>query len=171
MTARAPRYPSPVEDADNRVFLERWREGALYLQRCRGCGESIFYPRPICPHCWSDDLEWQRAAGLGEIVSFSRIYRPNHEAFAAEIPVVLAEIRLHEGARLLARIIDEPADVRSGAPVELLADGWARHGLPLPAFRLLRGSRGSGPCSPASRSTPPGPEPPVPEPQVPPSRG
>lgn len=144
MTAEAPRYPSPVEDVDNRPFLETWRDGALYLQRCRACGRSIFYPRPACPHCWSDDIEWCRSAGVGEIVSFSRIYRPNHEAFARDVPIVLAEIRLREGVALLARVIGDHTQVRSGAGVELLADGWRQHRLPLPAFRLCAQNEPTG---------------------------
>ncbi len=139
MTTGTPKYPLPVADADNRRFLEEWQQGRLSLQHCRACDRSIFYPRPICPYCWSDDLEWRRSTGRGEIVSFSRIHRPNHEAFAAETPVLLAEVRLHEGASLLARIVgDDP--VRSGAPVELVADGWARQGLPLPVFRVMAGT-------------------------------
>lgn len=136
MTAKTINYPCSVEDADNRPFLEAWRGGVLFVQYCRGCGRSIFYPRPVCPHCWSDDLEWRRSAGLGEIVSFSTIYRPNHEAFSSEIPIVLAEIRLSEGAMLLARVLGDHEVVRSGAQVELVTDqrqGWR---LPLPAFRL-----------------------------------
>lgn len=136
MTKETPDYPRPIEDADNRPFLEAWRAGALSLQHCRACGRSSFYPRPICPHCWSADLEWRRSSALGEIVSFSKIHRPNHEAFSNEIPVVLAEIRLSEGATLLARIIGDHEKVRSRAPVELVADGWREGKLPLPAFRL-----------------------------------
>ena len=136
MTAETPDYPSPIEDADNKPFLEAWRDGALCLQHCPGCGRGIFYPRPVCPHCWSEDLEWRRSSGLGEIVSFSKIYRPNHEAFKDEIPIVLAEVRLSEGVGLLARILDDYAGVRSGARVELVTDAWQRHKLPLPVFRL-----------------------------------
>lgn len=136
MTTGMGNYPAPLEDADNGPLLEAWRSGFLQIQHCRKCGKSIFYPRPICPECWSNDLEWRRARGVGEVVSFSRIYRPNHEAFSAEIPIVLAEIRLEEGATLLARVVEGVAEVRSGALVELVEDGWARRGLPLPAFRV-----------------------------------
>jgi uncharacterized protein len=129
-------YPRPVEDADNEAFLEAWRQGALRLQHCRRCRRSIFYPRPVCPHCWSDDLEWQMASGAGEVVSFSRVYRPNHRAFDDEIPVVLAEIRLAEGATLLARILGDPAQVRSKARIQLTRNDWRGRRLPLPAFRL-----------------------------------
>jgi uncharacterized OB-fold protein len=136
MTIETPRYPSPVEDMDNRPLLEAWKEGALWLQSCRGCGESIFYPRPMCPHCWSDDLEWHRSAGVGHVISYSKVYRPNHEAFTADVPVVLAEVRVSEGATLLARIIGDHHQVRSGAPIELVEDGWVTRSLPLPAFRV-----------------------------------
>src|SRR5262249_29899066 len=104
MSEQPANYPSPLEDADNKDFLEGGREGMPRLQHCPQCRRSIFYPRPVCPSCWSDELEWQTSSGKGEVVSYSRIYRPNHRAFDDEIPVVLAEIRLAEGATLLARI-------------------------------------------------------------------
>ncbi len=134
--SETPDYPRPLEDADNRSFLDAWRAGALRIQHCRGCGRSIFYPRPVCPHCWSLDLEWRLSSGEGEVVSFSKIYRPNHQAFENEIPVVLAEIRLVDGATLLARVLGDPDQVRSKSRVELVTDGWRGRNLPLPAFRL-----------------------------------
>ena len=131
-----PDYPKPIEDTDNRAFLEAWRSGTFNLQHCRGCGQASFYPRPFCPHCWSVDLEWRQSSGAGEIVSFSKIHRPNHPSFNDEVPIVLAEVRLAERATLLARIIGDHEKVRPRASVELITDGWRERGLPLPAFRL-----------------------------------
>jgi uncharacterized OB-fold protein len=138
-------YPRPVEDADNKGFLDGWREGMLRLQHCRRCRRNIFYPRPVCPHCWSDDLEWRTSSGEGEVVSFSRIYRPNHRAFDNELPVVLAEIRLAEGATLLARILGDATHVRPQARVQLARNEWRGRRLPLPAFWLTDRDHVGGP--------------------------
>lgn len=132
-------YPAPREDADNAAFLNAWRQGRLVVQSCAACGKSIFYPRPICPHCWSDRVESREASGKGRIVSYSLVLRPNDPAFNDEVPIVLAEVELSEGVSLIARIIDcDAGDVRSGRPVELPSKATcARY--PLPVFQLAGG--------------------------------
>ncbi len=129
-------YPSPREDADNTAFLASWRKGELLIQRCGGCGKSVFYPRPVCPHCWSEPLESRNACGRGRIVSYSLVHRPNDPAFNDEVPIILVEVALEEGALLLARIVGcDPTQVRSGLAVELPpADVCRRY--PLPVFHL-----------------------------------
>lgn len=131
--AEGPGYPRPHEDADNRPMLEAWREGRLVVQRCTECGAAASYPRPLCPHCWSDRLGFEEASGQGEIVAWSLVHRPNHESFLDEIPIVLAEIAVPEGASLIARVVCAPGAVRTGAAVELVTDPWR---YPLPTFRL-----------------------------------
>ena len=129
-------YPQPCEDEDNAAFLAGWREGRLLLQRNRSGGPAFFYPRPICPHTGSRDLIPVEASGRGEIVSFTLITRPNHPSFNEEVPIILAEIALEEGAKLLGRIIAADATaVKSRAKVETLPmPDAARY--PLPTFRL-----------------------------------
>ena len=131
------RYPRPLVDADNRAMLEAWREGRLVVQRCAECGRAASYPRPLCPHCWSERLGFEAASGRGRIVAWSLVHRPNHESFFAEAPIVLAEIALPEGTSLIARVICEPDAARTGAAVELVADAER---YPLPTFRLEGGS-------------------------------
>lgn len=130
-------YPQPYEDADNRVFLEGWRNGQLFLQQSEDGGPLFFYPRPICPYTGSDKLVSKPVSGRGEIVSYSLILRPNHPAFSEETPIILAEIKLDEGASLLGRIICEnPEKIYSGLAVALLPMPEAGK-YPLPTFRLV----------------------------------
>jgi len=132
MTHPSASYPQPREDLDNRPFLEAWRDGRLRLQTCSECRRSFFYPRPRCPHCWSDRLVWDELPGEGEVVSFSLIHRPNHSSFFDEVPIVLAELRVAEGVTLLARIVGVSSDmVRTGMRVHLLKQP---NRYPLPTF-------------------------------------
>jgi uncharacterized OB-fold protein len=128
-------YPRPVEDDDNRQFLKGWKDGKLFLQRSRQGGPPFFYPRPICPFTGSRDLVWEEASGNGRIVSFSIVMRPNHPAFQDDVPIILAEIMLDEGASLLARVVAiDIQRVQSGQRVVLVRDtSPARH--PLPVFQ------------------------------------
>jgi uncharacterized OB-fold protein len=135
MTAMVPNYPQPRSDKDNVIFIDGWRAGRLMLQHCKECGLTFFYPRPMCPGCWSEGIEWTEASGKGEVVSYSLVYRPSDPSFFAEAPIVLAEVRLPEGAIMLARIIcDDPKTVRTGMAIELLPPDQAKR-YPLPAFR------------------------------------
>jgi uncharacterized OB-fold protein len=55
--------PSPI----SRPFWEAAKRHELLLQRCEKCRRFIYYPRPLCPNCMSDKLEWQRCSGLGKV--------------------------------------------------------------------------------------------------------
>lgn len=128
-------YPAVKETPDNAVMLGAWREsGILKLQRCGGCGTVVFYPRAICPNCWSERLGWFAASGKGIVRSYTMIYRGLPEAFEKEAPIVLAEIELHEGALMIARIIHPDAEkLQTGAAVALVPSSQA-HLYPLPTF-------------------------------------
>lgn len=125
-------YPQPVRDAVNAPYLDGWRDGKLLMQHCQSCDQLIFYPRPMCPNCWSTDLDWQTMSGRGKVVSYSVIHRPNHESFADEVPITLAEIMLDEGVALLGRVIE--GTTSSGMPVRLANDPSNTARYPLPVF-------------------------------------
>jgi uncharacterized OB-fold protein len=137
MNVPPPRpYPIPRETATNTPMLTAWRDGVLALQQCAACRLVFFYPRSLCPHCWSPTLVWIRSDGRGRIISFSHIHKGLSDAFAGEAPITLAEIQVTEGATLLARVIsDHPDSVQSGNSVELMPLPDALR-YPLPTFRM-----------------------------------
>lgn len=108
--------------------------GELLLKSCRSCGEAHFYPRSICPHCFSADTEWVAAAGTGEIYSFSVMRR-------ADPPYVIAYVTLAEGVGMLTNIVDcDPDAVRIGAAVRVAFA--ERDGRTAPVFELADGGEG-----------------------------
>ncbi|MBI5596984.1 MAG: OB-fold domain-containing protein, partial [Elusimicrobia bacterium] len=79
------------------------------------------YPRAVCPHCLSGEYEWLPASGKGTVYSYTVCYRPAGEAFAAEVPYIVALVELAEGVRLLSNLIGcPPARARVGLPVEMV---------------------------------------------------
>ena len=130
-------YPQPTPTGTNRPLIESWQRGELVLQHCGACGHVIFFPREMCPRCWSTQLDWKQHPGRGRVVSSSRVYSHVTEPFVNESPVTLAEIELDGGGAMLARIVDVPrdAEIGSGAAVELVPGPQAEK-YTLPTFRL-----------------------------------
>ena len=92
----------------------------MALQRCSRCGTYRFYPTAVCPACWSTEFEWSRVSGAGTLYSFSVVYRPVTEAFADEVPYVVALVTLAEGPTMMMNLLGVPVEeVRIGMPVRI----------------------------------------------------
>lgn len=113
--------PLPTPTPASRPFWEAARRHEFLLQRCGGCGAFIYYPRDRCPHCFSDELAWQRASGRGTVYSYTVVYRASSRAFA-DAPYVLAIVELEEGLRMTANIAAPPAELKVGMPVTVFFD-------------------------------------------------
>ncbi|HEY7347869.1 MAG TPA: Zn-ribbon domain-containing OB-fold protein [Ktedonobacterales bacterium] len=131
----AEHIPVPVPDGDSRVFWEGVAQGKLLIQRCDACQQFIFYPRFLCPHCFSDSLAWVEAQGTGTIYSYTVVHRA-FGPFADQAPYVVAIVELAEGVRMMTRITGSEQDaVRIGAPVRVVFVE-ADEGVTLPYFQL-----------------------------------
>jgi uncharacterized OB-fold protein len=126
------------QDSDSRPYWEGLARGELRIQRCRTCAKAVFYPRAICPHCHSDQLEWIAASGKGTIYTYTVAHQA-FGAFAEDVPFVVALVELEEGARMMSRIVDAPRErVSIGAAVEVTFEkGTGEDDLTLPYFRLV----------------------------------
>jgi uncharacterized OB-fold protein len=129
--------PLPGPDPVTRPFWDSLKAHAIRLQRCGGCGRFVYYPRPVCPACLSDDLAWTPVSGRGVIHAFTIPHRHPSPAFGAEVPYVVALIELEEGARILSNLVDvdpTPEAVKVGLPVEIVYDDVTEQ-ITLPKFR------------------------------------
>lgn len=106
-------YIDPEINLESAPYWEATKEGKLMLKKCGDCGETHFYPRTLCPNCFSDNTEWFQASGKGKIYTYSVIRR-------AEIPYVIAYVTLEEGVTMLSNIVDCGLDdVSVGQAVEV----------------------------------------------------
>jgi uncharacterized OB-fold protein len=129
-----PEYPRPARTSANAPLLDAWQQGKLLLPQCAECDRKFFFPRELCPHCWSPRIDWVASPGRGKIVSFSRIHRQIHPSFANETPTILAEIALDDGWTMIARVITaDPQSIASGMRVVPVAMPQAAR-YPLPTF-------------------------------------
>ncbi len=109
MTVAESGYPAPVPNADSKIYWEGAAREELLLRRCTACAKPHFPPRHLCPHCWSDQLEWVKSAGKGVVYSFTVMHRAPMPAFVKRVPYVVALIDLDEGPRTMANIVGEDA--------------------------------------------------------------
>lgn len=96
----------PQPTPETRHFWEGCKQGELRLQRCVGCKQSYFPPRPFCPHCASADIEVYSASGRATLYSYVINHRPRPDMGSE--PHSIAVVELAEGPRMMTNIIDCP---------------------------------------------------------------
>jgi uncharacterized OB-fold protein len=111
------RFDLPAPELEQLPYWEAARERRLLIRRCGACGEHFFYPRPFCPKCWSDDVEWAQASGRATLYTYSVVHVNELPPFAERVPYVAAVVDLEEGPRMLTNV--------EGASPESLAIGMA----------------------------------------------
>lgn len=141
MSALTPGPPLPVPQPETELYWERARAHELWLMHCDDCEQPYFYPRPICPRCFSRNTRWVRSSGRGTLYAFAIVHRPPTPAFRERVPYVAALIELEGGARLPSTLVDvapDPAGIRIGMPVEVVFDDIS-DAFTLPRFRPSSG--------------------------------
>ena len=137
-TATTPAKPAPVVQPWAQPFWDAARQQRLLLQHCQDCDRAIHYPRVECPHCASRRLDWRAASGRGRIYSFTVVHSNAPSAFAADLPYVVAVIRLDEGVQMLSNIVQcDPHQLECEQPVEVVFEA-RNESFTLPQFRPCR---------------------------------
>src|SRR2546425_12289239 len=114
------RFDLPTPDGDSQHFWDGAREGRLLIKRCRSCGRAHYYPRPFCPYCWSDEVEWEEASGRATVYTYSVVYQNDLPPFGERVPYVAAVVDLEEGPRAMTNVVDCELDaLEVGMPVEV----------------------------------------------------
>lgn len=125
----------PVVQPWTKAFWAATRKNQLLIQHCKECGAHIFYPRKVCPECWSDNLDWLPATGKGRVYTFSVMMDMVEPKFMADLPYVLAMVDLDEGIRMTTRIVQcDPEAVSIDMPVEVVFQELSAE-FSLPVFR------------------------------------
>jgi uncharacterized OB-fold protein len=99
--------------------LRKQRYG-LVGEVCEHCGDKIFPPRDICPHCAEEARTPFAFSGKGEVYSYSTIYDAP-EGYESQTPYTVAIVKLEEGPLVTAQLTDvDNSQVRIGQPVEMV---------------------------------------------------
>jgi hypothetical protein len=135
MTTALP-APAPEIAPETAAFWAGTAAGKLLLQRCADCGRHLWYPRYLCAHCHSVNLQNIEASGRGTIYSFTLTTRGILD-YADCGPYVLALVELAEGPRMMTNIVEaDPATLAIGQAVEVVFHDTGE-GNALPRFRPI----------------------------------
>jgi uncharacterized protein len=129
--------PMPAVQPWSMKFWEGTKQGKLLIQTCKDCGAKIFYPRKLCPECWSGNLDWMQASGKAKIMTFSTAYSMVEPKFMDELPYTIAYVELPEGIRMMTRIVEcKPEEITFEMEVEVVFH--PRGDFMLPFFRPVK---------------------------------
>lgn len=100
-------------------------EHKLMASRCLPTGELFLPPRPICPHTFSEEMEWVALSGRGELAAFTTIHIGTTEMIAAgydrKNPYCAGVVRLAEGPLISGQILgvdaSRPEAIAIGTPL------------------------------------------------------
>jgi len=137
------RFPGQALTRDNAAHYRGRLERRFLVDRCVACGRWHQPPAPVCPACWSSDIEAAEVAGTGTIhlTVFLHQGPPTTGVdYSTPYPVVTVELDEQPGLRTTSTVVGAPNDaITIGARVAL--DWIERDGAPLPVFRLAAGGR------------------------------
>ena len=90
-------------------------QGNFLIQHCSQCTRHIYFPRELCPHCGSDQVQLVAPSGLGTVHAITTVRRKPDAGGDYNVSLV----DLDEGVRLMSRIANLPVDaVRIGQRVQ-----------------------------------------------------
>jgi uncharacterized OB-fold protein len=122
--------PAPVINVETQPFWDAAKEGRFLVKNCTGCGKTHWYPRALCPFCFSDKTEWKEGAGTGTIYTYSIMRR-------AKVPYAIAYVTLAEGPTMMTNIVDcDLNSIRIGQLVKVVFKPTEENGPPVPMFTL-----------------------------------
>ena len=107
--------PAPSIDPEIQPFLDAANRGKLLVKHCRACGQCHYYPRAICPLCFSFETEWRESSGEGELYAFTT-------KKTTDGAQTLAYVTLDDGkVSLLTNVLsDKPQALKIGAKVRVV---------------------------------------------------
>lgn len=137
MTHQPYMKPIPVPQGESDYYWEKAKAHELWLRHCGDCNQVYFYPRDICPICFSRNTSWIQASGKGTLHTFAIVHRAPTPAFRDDVPFIVAMVDLEEGARLPTNLVEvepDPKNITIGMAVEVMFEDISDE-IALPKFK------------------------------------
>lgn len=107
--------PTPMPSDISREFWTATQDGEFVLQHDAQSGRSQFYPRPV--NLFSESKTTSKAAaGSGTLVAVTTIRTP---VPGITSPYLVGIVRLDEGPRVFARLLNAAPDIAPGHRMKL----------------------------------------------------
>ena len=111
-----------------RNWRTRQQRYSLKAEVCDACGNTIFPPRDVCPHCAEQRQSWTQLSGRGEVYSYTTMYNAP-AGFEEYAPYTMALVKLAEGPMVTAQLTDVDAEeLFVGMPVEMVTRKLTQEG-------------------------------------------
>lgn len=109
----------PQRSTHSKPYWDGMQAGKLVFQKCCDCGAFTHPPGPACTNCLSSRREFVPLSGLGTLYTYTVTHRAMHPEFKADLPYVIAYVRLAEGPMIVSWLVDvDPENVRIDMPVQ-----------------------------------------------------
>lgn len=128
-------YPLQTEEFTQiHSFFENLKEGKFTTTKCKKCGEILWQPRIVCPHCSGNEMDWIDLPQEGKLFAFTEVFYGVPLGLEQDAPFSIGVVEL-DGLPMsvLARIDDAHfEDLEVGQEMKLkiinLEDGrvWFR---------------------------------------------
>ncbi len=129
-----PKYPAPVGNPETAHFWDAAKEGKFLIKRCLACKEPHYFPRSICPFCFSTRPNGKRARARARIYSYSLMRK------SPTGPYAVGYVTLDEGPSLLTNFVDcDLTALKIGQRVKVVFK--PTDGAPLPFFTPVASCR------------------------------
>jgi uncharacterized protein len=123
-----------LPDTSEPTAAEFWAgtaRGELLVQACGSCGRRRHPPRPMCPHCRSTAVQWDRTSGTGRVWSFVVPHPPLLPAYSSLAPynVIVVELDDDPKIRMVGNLVTsadgaineiDPHSIDVGEPVRVV---------------------------------------------------
>jgi hypothetical protein len=112
-------------DFTSAAFNRYLSQHRLMGSRCRSCGALHLPPRPLCPTCHGEELEWEQLPTEGKLMAFTTIHiAPTamlDAGYGRDNPYCSGVVKLDSGPAISAQILgvdpQRPEEIKIGTPV------------------------------------------------------
>ena len=112
------RYPPRVTQFTE-PFWRGLSAGVFRSTRCESCRRLSFPPKPLCPHCWHDQVSWESLSPDGRLYSWTRIHA-GPAVFASDLPYEVGVVDLDCGIRIACPLRGPSTDWQCDMAVRLI---------------------------------------------------
>lgn len=108
-------------------FNQYLNEKKLMACQCKKCQALYWPPRPLCPKCYSREMQWVEMKGKGKLAAFTTIaVAPTlmiQEGYGRDKHYCSGVVQLEEGVKISARILgvdaQNPSSIRVGTSLSV----------------------------------------------------